>query len=140
MQSIPGFHDRTRCEVFLYSLAADDGSAYRAKLVAESEHFVDFSGDLYMSESLSSFMPIAIADNKICADRIFSDRIHVLINLNGYTKGARTEVFAMRPAPVQAMWLGYPGTSGSTFMDYIITDAVTSPLVWHALLFIHHPD
>jgi protein O-GlcNAc transferase len=66
---------------------------------------------------------------KTCTDRIFADRIHVLINLNGYTKGARTEIFAARPAPIQAMWLGYPGTSGSTFMDYIITDSVTSPLV-----------
>ena len=54
-------------------------------------------------------------------DRIHADRIHILINLNGYTKGARTEIFALRPAPIQAMWLGYPGTSGSDFMDYIIT-------------------
>ena len=47
--------------------------------------------------------------------------------MNGYTKGARNEIFALRPAPVQAMWLGYPGTSGANFMDYIITDRVTSP-------------
>ena len=43
MQSLPGFHDRSRVEVFLYSLAADDGSSYRKKLEAEAEHFVDFS-------------------------------------------------------------------------------------------------
>lgn len=48
--------------------------------------------------------------------------------MNGYTKGARNEIFAMRPAPVQVMWLGYPGTSGASYMDYIITDRVTSPL------------
>jgi protein O-GlcNAc transferase len=48
--------------------------------------------------------------------------------MNGYTKGARNEIFALRPAPIQAMWLGYPGTSGASFMDYLITDAVTSPL------------
>lgn len=48
--------------------------------------------------------------------------------MNGYTKGARNEIFALRPAPIQVMWLGYPGTSGAPFMDYIISDAVTSPL------------
>jgi protein O-GlcNAc transferase len=48
--------------------------------------------------------------------------------MNGYTKGARNEIFALRPSPIQVMWLGYPGTSGAPFMDYIITDAQTSPL------------
>ncbi|XP_035209929.1 UDP-N-acetylglucosamine--peptide N-acetylglucosaminyltransferase 110 kDa subunit-like [Stegodyphus dumicola] len=48
--------------------------------------------------------------------------------MNGYTKGARNEIFALRPAPIQVMWLGYPGTSGAPFMDYIITDRITSPL------------
>ena len=48
--------------------------------------------------------------------------------MNGYTKGARNELFALRPAPIQVMWLGYPGTSGAPFMDYIITDKTTSPL------------
>ena len=42
--------------------------------------------------------------------------------------GARNEIFALRPAPVQVMWLGYPGTSGASFMDYIMTDSVTSPI------------
>ena len=44
------------------------------------------------------------------------------------TKGASNEFFALRPAPIQVMWLGYPGTSGASFMDYIITDKQTSPL------------
>jgi len=67
-------------------------------------------------------------DNGKAADRIHSDRIHILVNMNGYTKGARNEIFALRPAPVQVMWLGYPGTSGATYMDYIVTDETTSPL------------
>merc|ERR1712228_510617 len=49
-------------------------------------------------------------------------------NMNGYTKGARNEIFALRPAAIQVMWLGSPGTSGAPFMDYIITDSQTSPL------------
>ncbi|EDQ87082.1 uncharacterized protein MONBRDRAFT_27585 [Monosiga brevicollis MX1] len=112
MQSIPGYHNREQFEIFCYSLAPDDGSIYRRKIEAEVEHFVDLSG---------------IPDHAIAADRIYHDGIHILINLNGYTKGARTEIFALRPAPIQAMWLGYPGSSGADFMDYIITDEQTSP-------------
>ncbi|XP_032792888.1 UDP-N-acetylglucosamine--peptide N-acetylglucosaminyltransferase 110 kDa subunit isoform X3 [Daphnia magna] len=113
MQSIPGFHDRTRVEIFCYSLSPDDGTTFRAKIARESEHFVDLS---------------QIICNGKAADRINADGIHILVNMNGYTKGARNEIFAMRPAPIQVMWLGYPGTSGASYMDYIITDRVTSPL------------
>ncbi|QQP32334.1 Uncharacterized protein FKW44_024077, partial [Caligus rogercresseyi] len=66
--------------------------------------------------------------NGKAADRIHADGIHILINMNGYTKGARNEIFALRPAPLQVMWLGYPGTSGAPFMDYLLTDKQTSPL------------
>ena len=48
--------------------------------------------------------------------------------MNGYTMGDRNGIFALRPAPIQVMWLGYPGTSGASFIDYLITDVVTSPL------------
>uniref|UniRef100_A0A0R3WJH4 protein O-GlcNAc transferase n=1 Tax=Hydatigena taeniaeformis TaxID=6205 RepID=A0A0R3WJH4_HYDTA len=113
MQSVPGFHDRSRFEIFCYSLSPDDGTTFRAKVNREAEHFVDLS---------------TIACHGKAADRIASDGIHILLNMNGYTKGARNEIFALKPAPVQAMWLGYPGTSGSPFMDFIITDSVTSPL------------
>ncbi|KAK2186976.1 hypothetical protein NP493_183g04027 [Ridgeia piscesae] len=113
MQSIPGLHTRQNVEIFCYSLSSDDGTAFRAKITRESEHFIDLS---------------AIPCNGKAADRIHADGIHILVNMNGYTKGARNEIFALRPAPVQVMWLGYPGTSGASFMDYIITDAVTSPM------------
>lgn len=99
-------------------MAPDDKSVYRRKIASEAEHFVDVSGFVDAN---------GIYDNAMVADRIYADKIHILVNLNGYTKGARTEVFALRPAPIQVMWLGYPGTSGSDFMDYIITDSVTSP-------------
>lgn len=113
MQSIPGFHDRDNVEIFCYSLSPDDGTTFRAKINAEAEHCIDLS---------------QIPCNGKAADKIFSDGIDILVNMNGYTKGARNELFALRPAPIQVMWLGYPGTSGATFMDYILTDEVTSPL------------
>lgn len=43
MQSIPGFHDRSRVEIFCYSLSPDDGTMFRAKIVRDAEHFVDLS-------------------------------------------------------------------------------------------------
>lgn len=113
MQSIPGLHDRARVEIYCYALSLDDGTTFRSKIAREAEHFIDLS---------------QVACNGKAADRIYSDGIHVLVNMNGYTKGARNEIFALRPAPIQVMWLGYPGTSGASFMDYIVTDAVTSPL------------
>lgn len=113
MQSIPGMHDRSRVEIFCYALSPDDGTAFRSKISRETDHFVELS---------------QIPCNGKAADRIHADGIHILVNMNGYTKGARNEIFALRPAPIQVMWLGYPGTSGASFMDYIVTDTVTSPL------------
>lgn len=83
------------------------------KIGREAEHFIDLS---------------KVTCNGKAADRIYQDGVHILVNMNGYTKGARNEIFALRPTPIQVMWLGYPGTSGAPFMDYIITDAQTSPL------------
>ncbi|XP_074651538.1 UDP-N-acetylglucosamine--peptide N-acetylglucosaminyltransferase 110 kDa subunit-like [Tubulanus polymorphus] len=113
MQSIPGMHDKANVEIFCYGLSADDNTSFRAKISSEAEHFVDLS---------------RIPCNGKAADRIFADGIDILVNMNGYTKGARNELFALRPAPIQVMWLGYPGTSGASFMDYIVTDRVTSPI------------
>lgn len=113
MQSIPGLHNRKRVEIFCYSLSPDDGTAFRAKIQREAEHFVDLS---------------SINCNGQAADRIHADGIHILVNLNGYTRGARNEIFALRPAPIQVMWLGYPNTSGASYIDYIVTDEITSPL------------
>ncbi|KAL7632829.1 UNVERIFIED_CONTAM: hypothetical protein RMT77_016826 [Armadillidium vulgare] len=113
MQSIPGLHERCKVEIFCYALSPDDNTTFRSKINREAEHFIDLS---------------QIPCNGKAADRINQDGIHILVNMNGYTKGARNEIFALRPAPVQVMWLGYPGTSGAPFMDYLITDRVTSPL------------
>uniref|UniRef100_A0A8C5AY44 UDP-N-acetylglucosamine--peptide N-acetylglucosaminyltransferase 110 kDa subunit n=1 Tax=Gadus morhua TaxID=8049 RepID=A0A8C5AY44_GADMO len=112
MQSIPGMHISDKFEVFCYALSPDDSTNFRVKVIAEANHFTDLS---------------QIPCNGKAADRIHQDGIHILVNMNGYTKGARNELFALRPAPIQTMWLGYPGTSGAPFMDYIITDKETSP-------------
>lgn len=113
MQSVPGMHNRDKVEIFCYALSPNDGTKFRSKIEHEADHFVDLS---------------SLLCNGKAADRIYSDQIHILVNMNGYTKGARNEIFALRPAPIQVMWLGYPGTSGAPYMDYIVTDATTSPV------------
>ncbi|KAI0981546.1 hypothetical protein GJ496_005299 [Pomphorhynchus laevis] len=113
MQSVPGFHDRKKVEIFCYALSGDDGTTFRSKINNEAEHFYDLSKIPCFAQA---------------AQKIYQDEIDILVNLNGYTRGARNEIFAMKPAPIQVMWLGYPNTSGASYMDYIITDSITSPM------------
>nr|MCU0805987.1 tetratricopeptide repeat protein [Burkholderiales bacterium] len=104
-------HDRERFEVFGYSFGRDDGSAYRQRIAAAFDHFADAQ-----EEPLHE-----------TAARIARDGIHVLVDLMGYTGRARPEIFAMRPAPVQVCYLGYPTTTGADFIDYFIGDRLTIP-------------
>lgn len=106
MGSVFGLHDRSKIEVFCYSLSPNDGSEFHHRISLESENFLD----------VSSWTSPAIAR------RIAADGIHILFNLNGYTKGARNEIFAMRPAPVQASLMGFPATMGADFIDWIVLD------------------
>jgi protein O-GlcNAc transferase len=111
LQSVFGLHDRSRFEVTCYALGAADDSEWRAKIAAEAEHFVDLSA-----------VPHGEA-----ARRIHADGIHVLVDLNGYTKGARTEVFALEPAPIQMSFMGFCGTMGADYIHYIVGDATVIP-------------
>ena len=104
-------HDRERFEVFAYSYGPDDGSPLRARLRDAFEHFVD----------------VAWEPNDVVEKRIRADGIDILIDIKGYTAGDRLAVMAQRPAPVQVEWLGYPGTSGAPFFDYVIADRTIIP-------------
>ena len=59
--------------------------------------------------------------------RIEDDALDILVDLKGYTMGGRTSILARRPCPVQVNWLGYPGTLGAPFIDYLIADRFTVP-------------
>lgn len=115
MASVFGMHDRSRVEVFCYALTPPDGSEWRTRIEVEAEHFIDVSawptGDI--------------------AARISADAVHVAVNLNGYTKGARNEIFPLRPAPVQCAYMGFPATMGADYLPYLITDAVVAPPSLH---------
>jgi protein O-GlcNAc transferase len=66
------------------------------------------------------------------AARIHTDRIDILIDLQGYTGKPRTRILAFRPAPVQVNFLGYPGTMGANFIDYILVDRFIAPMAQQA--------
>ncbi|GAB2295664.1 hypothetical protein Dimus_029818 [Dionaea muscipula] len=111
MGSVFGMHDRENVEVFCYALSPSDGSEWRQRIQSEVEHFLDVS-------SMSSDM---------IAKLINDNKIQILVNLNGYTKGARNEIFAMQPAPIQVSYMGFPGTMGATYIHYLVTDEFVSP-------------
>ncbi|KDO26842.1 hypothetical protein SPRG_08133, partial [Saprolegnia parasitica CBS 223.65] len=111
MASVFGLHDTTRFEVTCYATSVSDQSQWRRRIEADAEHFKDIS---------------AMA-NGDAAHLIHNDGIHILINLNGYTKGARTEIFALRPAPLQMAYLGFPGSLGADYIQYLVADKVVVP-------------
>ncbi|TYJ11308.1 hypothetical protein E1A91_A11G267400v1 [Gossypium mustelinum] len=114
MGSVFGMHNRENVEVFCYALSQNDGTEWRQRIQSEAEHFIDVSS---MSSDMISKM-------------INKDGIQILINLNGYTKGARNEIFAMQPAPIQVSYMGFPGTTGADYIDYLVTDEFVSPLCY----------
>ena len=70
---------------------------------------------------------VASLDDSGCAECIRADRLHLCIDLSGHTGGNRLPVFALRVAPVQATWLGYPDGTGLAAMDARFTDAMADP-------------
>jgi predicted O-linked N-acetylglucosamine transferase (SPINDLY family) len=66
-------------------------------------------------------------DDAAASTQIRNDAIDILIDLNGYTKDARTKLFALRPAPVNVNWFGFPGTMGSPYHHYIVADETIVP-------------
>ncbi|OVA01640.1 Tetratricopeptide TPR-1 [Macleaya cordata] len=111
MGSVFGMHNKENVEVFCYALSQNDGTEWRQRIQSEAEHFVDVSGK----------------SSDMIARLINEDKIQILVNLNGYTKGARNEIFAMQPVPIQVSYMGFPGTTGATYIDYLVTDEFVSP-------------
>ncbi|KAJ4406584.1 hypothetical protein N0V91_004527 [Didymella pomorum] len=111
MQSVFGLHDTNKVKAFCYATTASDGSEHRKQIEKESPVFYDANN--WSAERL--------------VNQITKDGIHILINLNGYTRGARNEVFAARAAPIQMSFMGFAGTLGAEWCDYLLADDTSVP-------------
>lgn len=126
-QPLFAHRDGSAFETFAYSLAPSDGSDLRRAIESHADAFRDLSGLAY----------------RAAAEAIAADEIDVLVDLGGYTEGARPEIMALRPAAVQVSYLGFPSTMGANFIDYAVTDRRSTPpgreREWHEQL-IFLPD
>jgi len=104
-------HDCDRFEIIAISTGKDDSSPTRRRLARAFRQFHD----------VKSQKPSQIAQ------LIRELEVDVLVDLNGHTQNDNLETLSHRPAPVQALWLGYAGTSAAPFVDYVISDRITSP-------------
>ncbi|KAF5386146.1 hypothetical protein D9615_002508 [Tricholomella constricta] len=111
VQSIFKFHDPEKFNVHVYATSQDDGSLYRQKIAKESPAFLD----------VSSWKLDAIVN------RIVDDQIHILINLGGFARGSKNDIFAARPCPVQILMMGFPGSLGAGWCDYLVGDVISCP-------------
>ncbi|KAI1028892.1 hypothetical protein LB503_002364 [Fusarium chuoi] len=111
MQSVFGFHNPNRARAICYATTASDRSVHRQQIEREAPVFRDVSS--WPADKL--------------VEQIIKDEIHILVNLNGYTRGARNEIFAARPAPVQMSFMGFAGTLGAEWCDYILADSTAIP-------------
>ena len=110
-------HDRQKFEWTAVSLGPVDGSPMRRRLEQAFDRFVDASG----------------RDDREVARLLAELQIDIAVDLKGYTADSRMSIFAHRPAPVQVSYLGYPGTTGAPYMDYVIADR-------HVIPAAHFPD
>lgn len=101
-----GKHDRTRFRVHVYDVGTGDDSHW-ASLVRDS---------------VAVYRSLNNAPARGIAEQIREDRIDILVDLGGYSRGGRPDVLALRPAPIQAHWFVMPGTSGAPWVDYFIAD------------------
>ncbi|HEX2760339.1 MAG TPA: tetratricopeptide repeat protein, partial [Rhizomicrobium sp.] len=104
-------HDRSQFETIAVSFGPDDGSAMRGRLINAFDRFHD----------------ARLQTDREVAALLKRWEVDIAVDLGGHTSGARPWVLAHRPAPVQAKYMGYPGTSGSDFIDYIVTDRIVVP-------------
>ncbi|MDB5409941.1 MAG: tetratricopeptide repeat protein [Rhodospirillales bacterium] len=99
-------HDHGAVETFAYYCGPRSEDALQARFKAAADHWILIS-DL---------------DDATAARRIADDGIHILVDLNGYTREGRTKLVALRPAPIIVNWLGFPGSMASPYHHYIIAD------------------
>jgi predicted O-linked N-acetylglucosamine transferase (SPINDLY family) len=111
MVEVLELHDREHFNVKAYSDRPSDGSKLRERVEQAVDEFID----------------ITLSSDDIVIQRILSDKIDILVDLSSYTEASRSELLALRPAPIQVNYLGYLGTMGADFIDYLIADDFLVP-------------
>jgi protein O-GlcNAc transferase len=104
-------HDRNRFEVFAISFGPDDPGDMRARIERASEHFIDVRNK---------------TDVEV-ATLLREENVDIAVDLKGHTLNSRQGILAFRPASIQVNYLGFPGTTGAPYIDYILADAITIP-------------
>lgn len=104
-------HDRSRFEIHAFSYGPDVQDGMRQRLL----------------DSIDAFHEIGQMDDDAAAKLARSQSIDIAVDLKGHTRDSRSGILAHRAAPVQVSYLGYPGTMGADFIDYLIADAITVP-------------
>ncbi len=120
-------HDQSGFEIHGVSLAPDDASDIRARLARACDQFHD----------------VSLINDRDAALLLRRLEIDIAVDLNGHTQYGRPGLFATRPAPVQVNWLGYPSTTGSATMDYVIADTNVLPFAdqpYFSEMIVHLPD
>jgi predicted O-linked N-acetylglucosamine transferase (SPINDLY family) len=105
-------HDKSMFEIFAFDNGWDDGSKYRQRI----------------TRAFNNLFDISRLSDLDAAKLIQENEIDILINLNGFFGLGRQEIFSYRPAPIQVNYLGFPGTMGADYIDYIIADKTLIPL------------
>ncbi|MEO8303628.1 MAG: tetratricopeptide repeat protein [Betaproteobacteria bacterium] len=103
--------DRDRFETYAYGIRERHPGPLGQRVESAFDHFVD----------------VADAPVESIGERIRDDRISILVDLNGYTQHSRERIFALRPAPMQVQFLGYQGTLGAPWYDYVLVDHFGAP-------------
>lgn len=104
-------HDRSRFEVHGISIGPDDKSDMRARLTKAFDRFHDAT--TRTDESVA---------------KLFHEAgVNIAVDVSGYLESSRPRIFAMRPAPIQVSYLGFPGPMGSPHIDYVVADAIVAP-------------
>lgn len=104
-------HDREAFEIYGFCWTHEDNSGIRQRIIKAMDHFIRIDG----------------MDDVAAAQLIRDHEIDILIDLHGQTKGARTTILALRPAPIQITYLGLPATTGLPCVDYVIADRFLIP-------------
>ena len=104
-------HDRSQFAVNAYYCGINRDNSTRQRIRDSANSWVDISG---------------MSDEQAAA-KIAADQVDILVDLNGYTKDARTRIFAFRPSPIVVNWFGFPGTMATPYHHYIIADEHVIP-------------